>query len=295
MNWRELRGAEELPHRRRRRLGVDQVVRHHRVDIDRAHALADRPLHAQQADAVLVLHQLADRAHPAVAEIVDVVDLAAAVLQLAQDLHRAQQVLLAQHADRIRHVVEAEPHVHLHPADRGQVVAVGIEEQAAEQRLGGLRRRRLARTHDAVDVDQRVVAVGVLVHRQRVADPRAVRLIDRQRRQPGDAGLFQRGEPRLGQFLAGLGVDLAGLVVDQVLGDEAAEQIGAADQHFLGLLGDAARLARASAWLRHRPPPRRSRRRRSAPAASRRGTRRDRTAAPSPSACGRTPPGRRSS
>ena len=97
---RKLRGAEELAHRRRRRLGVDQVVRHHRVDIDRAHALADRALHAQQADAVLVLHQLADRAHPAIAEIVDVVDLAAAVLQLVEDLHRAQQVLLAQHAHR---------------------------------------------------------------------------------------------------------------------------------------------------------------------------------------------------
>ena len=213
MNCDKLRGAEELPHRRRRRLGVDQVVRHHRVDIDRAHALADRPLHAQQADAVLVLHQLADRTDAPVAEIVDVVDLAAAVLQLAQRLHRAQQVLLAQDAHGVGHLVadDAEPHVHLHPADRGQVVAVGIEEQAAEQRLGGLRRRRLARAHDAIDVDQRVVAVGVLVHRQRVADPRAVRLVDRQRRQPGDAGLFQRGQLRLGEFLAGLGVDLAGL------------------------------------------------------------------------------------
>ena len=81
---RELRGAEELAHRRRRRLGVDQVLRHDRVDIDRRHALLDRPLHAQQADAVLVLHQLADRAHAAVAEIVDVVDLALAVAQLDQ-------------------------------------------------------------------------------------------------------------------------------------------------------------------------------------------------------------------
>jgi len=41
------------------------------------HALLDRALHAQQADAILVLHQLADRAHAAVAEVVDVVDLAA--------------------------------------------------------------------------------------------------------------------------------------------------------------------------------------------------------------------------
>ena len=95
---RELRRAEELAHRGRRRLGVDQIVRHHGVDLDRAHALADRPLHAQQADAVLVLHQLADRAHAAVAEMVDVVDLAAAVLQVDQHLEDREDVLLAQHA-----------------------------------------------------------------------------------------------------------------------------------------------------------------------------------------------------
>ena len=80
---RQLAGAEELPHRRRRRLRVDQVVRHHGVDIDRAHALTDCTLHAQQAHAILILHQFADRADTPVAQIVDVVDLAAAVLQLA--------------------------------------------------------------------------------------------------------------------------------------------------------------------------------------------------------------------
>ena len=81
---RELRGAEELAHRGGRRLGVDQILRHDGVDIDRRHALLDRALHAQQADAVLVLHQFADRAHAAIAEMVDVVDLALAVAQVDQ-------------------------------------------------------------------------------------------------------------------------------------------------------------------------------------------------------------------
>ena len=95
---RELRGAEELAHRRRRRLGVDQVLRHDVADLDRRHALLDRALHAQEADAVLVLHQLADRAHAAVAEIVDVVDLALAVAELDQRLDDRDDVLLAEHA-----------------------------------------------------------------------------------------------------------------------------------------------------------------------------------------------------
>ena len=74
---RELRRAEELLDRRDDRLGVDQVVRHRRVDVlmDR-HLLLDRALHAHEADAELVLEQLAHRAHAAVAEVVDVVDAA---------------------------------------------------------------------------------------------------------------------------------------------------------------------------------------------------------------------------
>ena len=166
---RELRGAEELAHRRRRRLGVDQVLRHHGVDVDRAHALLDGALHAQQADAVLVLHQLADRAHPAVAEMVDVVDLALAVAQVDQRADDADDVFLAQHAQRVLGL-QVEAHVHLDAADRGEVVALGIEEQRVEHRLRGVERRRLARTHDAVDVEQRVLARHVLVDVERVAD-----------------------------------------------------------------------------------------------------------------------------
>ena len=99
---RELRGAEELAHRGSRRLRVDQVLRHDGVDIDRGHALLDRALHAQQADAVLVLHQLADRAHAAVAEMVDVVDLALAVAQVDQRLDDGEDVFLAQRAHGCR-------------------------------------------------------------------------------------------------------------------------------------------------------------------------------------------------
>ena len=166
---RELRGAEELAHGGGRRLGVDQVLRHDRVDLDRGHALLDRALHAQQADAVLVLHQLADRTHAAVAEIVDVVDLALAVAQVDQRLDDGEDVFLAQHAHGVR-AVEVEAHVHLDAADGREVVALGIEEQRVEHRFGGVDRRRLARTHDAVDVEQRVLAALVLVDRERVAD-----------------------------------------------------------------------------------------------------------------------------
>ncbi len=230
---RQLRRAEELAHRCRRRLGVDEVVRHHGVDLDRAHALADRPLHAQEADAVLVLHELADRAHAAVAEVVDVVDLAAPVLELDEDLEDGEDVLLAQRAHGILGL-QAEPRVHLDAADRRQVVALAVEEQALEKRLRRLERRRLARAHHAIDVDERILAGGVLVDEQRVADVGADRdVIDRQHWQLGDLARLDLVQQRLGDLVAGLGVDLAGLLVDDVDGEVAAEQLVARNQDLL--------------------------------------------------------------
>ena len=162
---RELRGAEELAHRRRRRLRVDQVLRHDRVDVDRGHALLDRALHAQEAEAVLVLHEFADRADAAVAEMVDVVDLALAVAQVDERLDDRDHVLAAQRAHGVLGV-EVEAHVHLHAADGREVVALRVEEQRVEHRLGGIERRRLAGAHHAVDVEQRVLARRRLVDRR---------------------------------------------------------------------------------------------------------------------------------
>ena len=115
---RQLRRTEELAHRGGRGLGVDQVVRHHGVDVDRAHPLADRPLHAQKADAILIFHQFADRTHAAVAQVVDVVDFALAVLEIKEDAEDREDVVLAQHAQAFRCDVggEVETRVHLHPA-----------------------------------------------------------------------------------------------------------------------------------------------------------------------------------
>ena len=250
----ELRGAEELAHRRRRRLGVDQVLRHHGIDIDRRHALLDRALHAQESDAVLVLHQFADRAHPAVAEMVDVVDLALAVAQVDQRADHRDDVFLAQHPHGVGRV-EVEPHVHLHAADGREVVALGIEEQRLEHVLRGVERRRLARTHDTIDVEQRVLARDVLVDVERIADVGAdIDVVDVEQRQLLVAGLVQRLQILLGDLLARFRVDLAGLRVDEVFRDVMTDQllVGHA-QRLEALLGELARLAHGEllAGLQH--------------------------------------------
>ncbi|GJE72800.1 hypothetical protein CHKEEEPN_4361 [Methylorubrum podarium] len=241
---RELRRAEELAHGGRRGLRVDQVLRHHRVDIDRGHALLDGALHPQEAQTVLVLHQLADRADAAVAEVVDVVDLALAVAQVDQRLDHREHVLAAQRAHGVGGV-EVEAHVHLHAADRGEVVALGVEEQRVKHRLRGVERRRLARAHDPVDVEQRALAAGILVDRQGVADVGAdIDVVDVEHRDLGDADVVERLEKLLRDLVAGLGPDLAGLAVDEILGDVLADEILVGRLEELGaLLADEAGVA----------------------------------------------------
>src|SRR5579859_6281314 len=241
----ELRAAEELTDSGGGRLGIDQIMRHHGVDIDRAHALADGALHAQETQTVLVLHQLAHRTDAAVAEMVDVVDLAMAVLEVGQHLDHAEDVLLAERADGVRNLGEVQARVHLDAADGREVVTLDVEEQPLEQGFGGLESRRLARTHDAVDVDQRLFARRVLVGGQRVAQVRTdIDMVDRQTRQLGDAGLLEFFDQGDGQLVAGLAMDLAGLFIDDVERDIGTHQIlrGHDDLFqtaFLQLLGGA--------------------------------------------------------
>ena len=106
-------------------------------------------------------------------------------------LHHREDVVLAQDAHGVLGV-EVEAHVHLDAADRGEVVALRIEEQRLEHRLGRIDRRRLAGTHHAVDVEQRFLARRVLVDRERVADVAADGdVVDVEHRDLVEAGLGQ--------------------------------------------------------------------------------------------------------
>ena len=170
---RQLARAEELADRGRHGLGVDEVVRHEVLGLGLREPLLHRALDAHQAGAELVLRQLADRAHAAVAEVVDVVDLAAAVSQVHEDPDHRDDVV-----GRKRGLAEQlgapDAAVELHAADLGEIVGVLAEEEAVEQRLHRVFRGRLARAHHAVDRDLRLHLIGGLVDAQRLGDVRAL-------------------------------------------------------------------------------------------------------------------------
>ena len=95
---RELARTEVLLHHCGDWLRIDEVVRHERLNFLRhAHALFDRALHADQTDAVLVLHELADGAYATIAKVIDVVDRTTAVLELDEPANRLKDVLVREH------------------------------------------------------------------------------------------------------------------------------------------------------------------------------------------------------
>ena len=175
---RQRAGAEELLDRRDNWPGVDQRRRGDRVGVGDRHPLLDDPLHADQAHPELVLEQLADGAHPAVAEVVDVVrDLLVAgrVVQLEQLAQDGDQVTLLEDAevlvaDALLDLLggPAEALVDLVAADAAEVEAAAREEEALEQGARVVDARRIARADAAVQLEQGVVRAQrrVLVERR---------------------------------------------------------------------------------------------------------------------------------
>ena len=207
---RQLRAAEELADRGHHRLGVDQVVRHggghflvHR------HLFLDRTLHPDQADAELVLEQLADRAHAPVAEVIDVVHVGRVAAQLQQVLDDLVEVLRVQHL-LVERRLQLQLRVELQPADAREVVLLRVEEHALEQRARALQRRRIARTQAAVDLDQRflVGADRILAQRRREHRTDFV-LLGEEDVDAFDALLLGHRQDTGRQFLVGLEQHLA--------------------------------------------------------------------------------------
>jgi hypothetical protein len=115
--------------------------------------------------------------------------------------------------------------VELHAADGRQVVALFRIEQAVEQRLHGIFRRRLARSHHAVDRDARLPLVGGFVGAQRLRNVRAsVQIVHVEGRDLADTGHAQLGQQFFRDFIVGAGEDFAAFLIDHCVAMHAANE-----------------------------------------------------------------------
>ena len=122
-----------------------------------AHLFLDRAFHADQADAELIFQQLANRAHAAIAKVIDVVYRADVLAQLEQVLDGRVEVGGIKRAlfQARRLLVLEQLDVELQPAHAREIVLARIEEHALEQCRRRVERRRIAGAQLAINLDQR--------------------------------------------------------------------------------------------------------------------------------------------
>ena len=186
-------------------------------------------------------------------EVLRVLRDAEHVRQRDELLDEREDVLRREDAAVVGHV-DAEALVQLVAADLGQVVALGIEEERAQQVARVVERRRLTRALLLEDLDQRLfLARGRVLLERRLDEVRVVEQLEdrlvraRVEREPGGRVLGrQRAEQRRDRQLAlavDAGVDDA-LLVDLELEPRAAarHQVGGED-----LLGRVLRLHQVGA------------------------------------------------
>src|SRR5690242_5279329 len=133
---RQLAASEEIADDSGKRFRIDELLRRHRFDtlIEERHALFDEAFGAGQADAALVGEQFAHRTDAAAAEMVNIVEAAFALFEAEEIFRRHDEVVLGQDTGIV--VLETELLVDLVTADATEIIALGIKEQAAEQRFG---------------------------------------------------------------------------------------------------------------------------------------------------------------
>ncbi len=173
---RQLVGAEERVDHARHCPRVDEVLRGELIRIAEVHSLLDRARHAGEPERELLPELLADGPHAAVAEVVDVVHLALAVLQLDELGDDRDDVLLAQRQRRDA-LVEPEPPVHAVAADVAQVVALVREEEPVEEGARRLDVGRLGPAELLVEVRERLGGRVRRVLLERVEQRRHVELL----------------------------------------------------------------------------------------------------------------------
>ena len=157
--------------------------------------------------------------------MVDIVDGAVAVTDIDQRPQYFDDVVVGEYAVA-RGRLPPHPAVELHPAHCRKVIALRIEEQVLEQVLGGLLGRRFARPHHPVDFHQCLQPRLGSIDAHRIGDERsAIQVVDVKRADLLDSLFDQRSNRHGIQFVVGAGQQFAGLLVDDIVGQDSTVQV----------------------------------------------------------------------
>ena len=173
--------------------------------------------------------------------MVNIVNFTLAVTQLYHSFNNAQNIVFTQRTVGIRCLFKrnVERNVHFNTTDRRQIITVFVKEQSLEQSIGRFIRRRITRTHNAVNIQKRLLTAGILINCQRVADIRTdIDAVDKQDLNRIDFIGRKFFQHFLGDFITGLGQNFTGFGNDNIIGQKLADNFVAGyfeiSQSFIG-------------------------------------------------------------
>ena len=151
-------------------------MRHSRVDVlVDGHLFFDRPLHADQSDAELILEELADCPDATIPEVVDVIGAADILVQAHQVFDYPIKIVGAQRL-LLDGNFRIELDIELESTDPGKIVPFRIEEHSVKQRACTLERGRVPWPHASIDFHQRFFCGGGLILTESVGQYAAAQL-----------------------------------------------------------------------------------------------------------------------
>src|SRR5690625_2730528 len=196
-------------------------------------------LYTHQTSTELVFSQLSDTAHPAITQVVNIINLANAITQIDQYLDGVHDVFISQGHWTRGVLTPPEAAIDLHPPNARKVVGLFTVKETVEQVLDSLLGRRLTRTHHAIDGNTGCHLIGSIINTQGLGNiPPMIKLIDVQVFELTHSRSTHFHEHGLGDFIIGTGNQLAGVQIDNVLGYGTANNkiIRNRDPVYLGLL-----------------------------------------------------------
>ncbi len=193
----------------------------------------------------MVFHQLANGTHTTVTKVVNIVDITTAIAQIDQRFDTLNDVFFVQGPLGV-FFVQGQTHVHFHATNSREVIPLAVKEQGVKQSRRSFDGGWFTRTHHAIDIHERGVSAHVLVLRHGVAHvwPNSD-VVDVQNRNFGDACVNQLLQGAACdvtvlvdlpcQLITSLNINCAGFFVDDVLGDELANDLIKGNQQVLHL------------------------------------------------------------
>ena len=149
---RQLAAAKKRLNHRGNRARIDQVVRGQLLGIAQTHALSNRARHARQTNAELFREQLAHRAHPAIAQVIDIVGKPFSHSQLDQIFDNLDKVVDAQHGKIEGNMIDhVETLIDAVASDRAELIPPRAEKVPLEQPPRGFDIGRVPRPQQAVN------------------------------------------------------------------------------------------------------------------------------------------------